>query len=101
MFSLIRGLRLILGLSFSLSANRGFDGPASFELELRGAVEVSVPCPSSLDLSSGEAAVRVRSGGGIPLFELSNTTLRPSLGVMPPPDDGPIGIVPSSLDDWK
>lgn len=56
----MRGLRVILGLSLSLSVNRGFDGPAS--LGLSGALEVSVACPSSLDLISGEAAVRVKPG---------------------------------------
>jgi len=40
LFSLNRGLSVILGLSLSLSVNLGFDGPAS---EFSGAVEVSVP----------------------------------------------------------
>jgi len=86
------------GLSFNLSCRRAFDGPASFN----GALELSVPCPSSLDLSSGEAAVRVKPGVGRPgLDELWKAT-RPGLGemLMPPAEDGPIGRVASSLEVW-
>lgn len=92
---------MILGLILILSWNRGFDGPAS----LSGAPEVSVACPSSLDRSSGEAAVRVGFGIAIsedPLsVEVLITTLRFGLVFARSADDGPIGSASSSPDVSK